>query len=155
MASPSNYAAMLTQVGVILGGVTGIGEVHLTQRLSRDWSTFILQFTKDGVLNGWTVTRRATSEEYLTNREAERRHQFVIRGFYGVQEDEVQHSEDTFQDLVEAVCDAFRADYDLNGTCEIHGPIQVRVVDYRMFGGAFVHYAELEVTAQELLNTGA
>jgi len=155
MAGTSNYSNMLAQVAVILRAVSGIGEVHTAQRLSRDWAQFISQFTKDGVLNGWTISRRAASETYLTNRESERRHSFVIRGFYGVQDDDVQHSEETFQDLVEAVCDAFRADYDLNGACEMHGPIQVRVVDYRMFGGVFCHYAELEVAAQELLDTGA
>lgn len=155
MASASNYAAILTAIKALLETVSGIGIVHKSQRLTTDWTSFVKQFVDDdGFINGWTISRRTSPETYKTNTQAERKYTFVIRGFRGVQDAAEPHSELVFQELVEAVCDVFRADYDLGEACEFHGPLQVNVVDYRMFGGVLCHYAEAELTAQELLLGG-
>ena len=152
-----SLADIREQIKVVLSGVPGIGVVHDYDRLATDWNTF-LNFYKDvdGRINGWTITRDATPERWLTNIDYERVFELAIRGYYGLQDSAA--SEIAFQDLVEGVCDKFRGNDTLNGTCETTCPefggmagrsgIQVVIVEPRFFGGVLCHYCELRLGAQ-------
>lgn len=156
-----NLADIREQIRVILAGVPGIGVVHDYERLSTDWNKY-LDLYKDsgGRINGWTVSRFKTPERtHSQGGGMTRTHQFIIRGIYGLKDADA--TELAFQDLVEAICVAFRAADTLNGACFTCTPtegapdgaagIQVEIVEPRMFGGVLCHYAELHLYAQELL----
>jgi len=136
----------------ILSGVTTVGVVHDYERWSVDWSKFLVQF-KDaatGKIKGWTITREKTIEAFTSGPGAERKHAFVIRGYLAL--DDTAGSEKTFQDLVETVCDTFRPKTTLNGKVEqVEAPLQVDLVEVRLFGAVLCHYCELRQTVEELL----
>jgi len=149
--------AVREQIRVILAGVAGIGVVHDYERLSTDWNTFLNHFKDaEGRINGCTITRTATPERWLTNIEYERVHEIAIRCYFGLQDGAA--SEIAFQALIERICDAFRGNDTLNGTCETTCPefggmagrsgLQVGLVEPRMFGGVLCHYGELRLGAQ-------
>ena len=152
-----NLPAIREQIKVILAGVAGIGVIHDYERWATDWNKFLDHY-KDagGRINGWTITRDATPERWLTNIDYERVFEMVIRGYYGLQD--AAASEILFQDLIESICDEFRGNDTLNGTCETTCPefggmtgksgIQVIIVEPRMFGGVLCHYCELRLGAQ-------
>ena len=145
------------QTKTILSGVSGIGVVHDYDRLAVDVAT-LKKFFQDseGRINGWTIAREATPERWLTNIDYERVFEMTIRGYYGLQD--AAASEIVFQDLIEAICDKFRGNDTLNGTCETICPefgnmvgksgLQVAVVEPRMFGSILCHYVELRLGVQ-------
>jgi hypothetical protein len=155
MADSSAYATILAQIATMLGEVSGIGQVHARKRMSHDWTTFLSHFkvSAEAKLLGWTVSRRASQERRLVNEANVRIHTFVIRGIQAL--NDVDNSEDAFQDLVEAICDHFRETHTLNGTCELAEPIQVSVVEDKVFGSVLCHYTELTIDAMEYLEGGS
>lgn len=138
------------QIKTILAGVDGIGVIHDYERWAADWGKFLDRY-KDaaGKINGWTITRTKTPENSDTASHVTRIHHFTIRGVYGLKDEDA--SELTFQDLIESICAAFRAKYRLNDTAANTEPVQVEVVENRMFGTVLCHYCELTVTAEEIL----
>lgn len=150
-------AAIREQMAVILGAVEGIGVVHQYQRWAATWEKFLDLFKDpDGVINGWCITRTSTTEHWITNIKYERVLEFVIRGYYGV--NDAKASEISFQQIIEDICEAFRCNDTLNGTCETIAPqfgplngmagVQVRIVDARFFGGVLCHFCELAIGIQ-------
>jgi hypothetical protein len=95
-------------------------------------------------MQGWTITREASLE---TKRSQERlnsrRHVIVIRGYRAIDND--TSSEKAFQDLVESVCVALRAEEldQLNATAHLVEPPSVRIFEPRDFAGYLVHYVEI------------
>jgi len=141
-------AAINTQIGTILSGVSGIGVVHNYQRWASTWEKFLDLFkTNSDKINGWMITRAATPATVESTTHESRIHQYKIRGVYGLKDED--ETESTFQALIEAICDAFRAKRTLNGTAEDSGPLSVTVVENRMFGGVLCHYCELDLPAEE------
>jgi hypothetical protein len=102
-----------------------------------------------GRLHSWTITRTRTTAEYRTNTQTERRHTFVLRGYYALED--AAASEKTFQDLVESIEATFRGNDTLNDSAELVGPLQVERVEPVLFAGVLCHFAELSLWAQELV----
>jgi len=158
-----SMADVREQIRVILAGVSGIGIIHDYRRWSGDWSRFLDLFKDaNGKLNGWMISREKTPETVMSQGGRNTRtHHFKIYGIYGLKDSD--GSELIFQDLVEAVCTAFRSKDTLNGTVWSCTPaenapegvagIQVDLVEPRMFGNVLCHYAELSLYAQELTTT--
>lgn len=149
--------AIREQVKTIMAAVDGIGVVHGYQRWAADWAAFLNLFkTPEGKINGWMITRESTPEQLLDPAEYERVYGLKIIGIYGLNDSD--GSELVFQSLVESICDAFRSDYNLNGTCETTSPdfgpmagvsgIQVQTVENRVFGNVLCHYCELGLGVQ-------
>ena len=145
------------QIKAILSGVDGIGIVHDYVRWSSDWKKFLdLYKDADGKINGWHITRTATPEKWLTNIEYIRVYEWLIRGIYGLKDEDA--TEILFQNIIEDICTAFRNKDTLNDTCETVAPefgslsgragIQVEVVEPRRFGGVLCHYCKLRLGAQ-------
>ena len=145
------------QVKAILSGVSGIGVVHDYERWEDTWQKFLEHYKDpDEKINGWTITRNATPEKWLTNVEYIRVYELVIRGIYGLKDENA--TELVFQDLIEDICTAFRNKDTLNDTCETiapelgslsgHAGVQVVLVENRMFGNVLCHYCELKLGAQ-------
>jgi len=143
-----SLADIREQIRTILSGVAGIGVIHEYERLAVDLKKFLDLFKDpDGRVNGWQFTRISTPSDRNTMPTLHRHHLFRLRGIYGLRDEEA--TELTFQDMVEAIQNAFDSEYSLNGTVLNSGPVQVRVVENRMFGNVLCHYAELELIVIE------
>jgi hypothetical protein len=137
-----------TQIKAVLEGVSGIGSVHEYDRWFADWGKLIELFkTADNKIIGWMITRRKTTATRDTMPTIMRDHTFLIRGVYGLKDSAA--SELVFQDLVEAVQNAFDSAYLLGGNAINSGPMQITLVEIRMFGSVLCHYAELEYPVSE------
>jgi len=146
------FSDIRTQIKAILEGVPGIGQVHDYGRWTADWSRFLATFKSDGRINGWLITRRASSEQLFGENVPpvhHRTHEFVIEGYYSLRDDVA--SERSFQDLIEAICQAFRGNLTLNGTALVSEPPQVESVDSNMFGSTLVHTTRIVIRATERL----
>jgi len=136
------------QIKSILSGVTGVSNVHDYQRWADRWDAFLSYFKdSNDTINGWTITREKTPALCASVTHDERRHAFRIRGYYGLRD--ADETEITFQALIEAVCAAFRAKRTLNSTAEDTDPVQVEIVELRVFGTVLCHYCELLLVAEE------
>lgn len=145
-------AAIRTQYKAILETVPNIGVVHDYERWSVDWDKFLAQF-KDpasGKILGWTITRERSPETFTPGPGSDRRYMMVLRGYMALQD--TVASEKTFQDLIEAVCNTFRPKTTLNGAVnQVEAPLQVDIVEHRLFGSVLCHYCELRQTVEETL----
>ena len=144
-----SLANIRDQIETILGGVSGIGVVHNYDRWSDTWPKFLAHYkvAATGKINGWAITRTKTPEESDSFEKHARDHEFTIRGYYGLKDADA--SEIVFQDLIEAICTEFRSNFTLNSTCDESGPIQVGLVENRIFGTVLCHYCELSIMARE------
>ena len=145
-----SYAAIRDALVTLVQGVSGIAVVHGYERFATDLPALRALYGDNGKLHGWSITRDRTTALYRTNTQTERRHRFVIRGYYAL--DDSAASEQTFQDLIEAIEAAIRNDDTLGGTAEVAGPLQVQQVGPVMFAGVLCHTAELVIEAQELVS---
>ncbi len=131
-----------------LEGVSGIGTVHDYERWANDWNDFLALYkTSANKINGWTITRQRTTEAHASSSHTERTHYFKIRGIYAL--NDADETEILFQALIEAICDAFRALYRIDSTAMNNEPIQVDLVENRMFGRVLCHYTELTLEVVE------
>jgi hypothetical protein len=159
----STYTTILGAIKTKLEGVTGItggaGKVYDYQRFSTEWNHFLGLFKTTGnKIHGWNLTRVSTEEILQTNNRSERVFVFKIRGYMTIED--AEESEKDFQDIVENICAAFRADMDLGIGSTIEagddehtngiGVVQVQIVEARSFGGTICHFAELEYKCKTL-----
>jgi hypothetical protein len=114
-------ATILAQIKSILSGVSGVSNVYDYQRWTDKWDTFLSLFkdTNDKI-HGWDISRRSTFEVLISPSEYQRVYEYLLRGFYGLKDEDA--TETTFQTLIEAICDEFRSNYNLNSTCETTSP---------------------------------
>jgi hypothetical protein len=144
-----SLAAIHDAIVALLEGVPNIGLVHGFERYATQADALRALFVTGGRLHGWTLTRDRTTATYRTNTQTERRHHFVLRGYYAL--DDSAASETTFQSLIESIEEVFRTDDTLGGTAEVAGPMQVVSVGHGLFAGVLCHFAELTIEAQELV----
>ena len=161
MALSDIRAAIATALAAVPGvGVVNAWEPHVVRE--EDLRTFFVAPSLGYVL-GWSITREATvetdDEEYGGVAEVDgaqdvfedAAHRLVIRGYRAI--DNKGATEESFQDLVEAIRDrlrqAMRAQYG-DVTTQVEAP-QVRVFEPREFAGVLVHYVELTQVCHEHL----
>lgn len=109
----SSLAQIRTAIVAKLGTVPNIGCVHDHQPYVKSEAKLRELYVTSGQLLGWHVRRVATRETApFTGRTIER-HRWVIQGFMAF--DDTGASELAFDDLVEAIRAAFRADETLGG----------------------------------------
>lgn len=144
--------AIREQIVTILSSVDGVENVHQYQRWASTWEKFLDHFKDEatGKINGWTISREKTPAICESTTHDNRSHNFRIRGYYGLKDED--GSEIVFQDLIEDICAAFRIKYQLNNTASNTEPVQVEIVDLRMFGTVLCHYCELLLIAEEYEN---
>ena len=136
------------QIKAILLATSGVGtKVHDYERWAKTWEDYLAFFKSNGLIKGWTITRTATSEAKSTTTTNMRTHTFLIRGYYSL--DDSAATEKTFQNVIEAIATAFRADPTLNGTAFDSDPLQVDIVGNVMFGSVLCHFCELRLLVQE------
>jgi len=131
-----------------LAAVEGVGVVHDYQRWSNEWGKFLDHFKDaDGKINGCCFTRSATPSERVVMPYLDRNHTFLIRYYYGL--NDADATELFFQDLLEDIQDAFDSEYNWDDYAVNSGPMQITVVDNRVFGSVLCHYAELTYWIEE------
>ena len=134
-----------SEIKTILEAVDDIGIVHDYDRWAKNWDDFLSLFkTADNKIHGWCFFRKATPAKRDTMPTIQRTHHFRIKGIYGLSDADA--SETTFQDIVEAIQDAFDSKYMLNNAAGVinSGPVQVHLIENRLFGKVLCHYAELD-----------
>lgn len=145
-------ADIRTRIKTVLEGVAAIGVVTDWEPLTTRREDFLTYFKASALayMQGWTITREQTTERVRNQSRAnDRTHLMVIRGYRAI--DNATASEKSFQALLEAVCDALRAEENgqLDGTADLVGPPVVRITEPREFSGYLVHYAEIAFPATE------
>ena len=103
-----------------------------------------------GIVHFWSVTREGTTEARLTNRETQRNHTLVLRGYYEI--GDASTSEPVFQALIETVMADFRALYSFAAPASVEWltPPQASAIGPRTLNETFlVHYVEIRLDAQE------
>ncbi|MEW6332459.1 MAG: hypothetical protein AB1560_13460 [Pseudomonadota bacterium] len=156
----STVAQIRTKIKDKLAAVIGIGQVHDYERYKKTDADFQALYKTDvggGAFRilGWNFYREATSESDLNNGEVRRIHAWRITGFMGI--DDADATGKTFDDLVETVATAFRADRTLGGTVldikDMDQPfgesgIQVEAIEPVMFAGVLCHRARLRLLTE-------
>lgn len=149
-------AAARTAIYNAVNGVTNIGLVYDYERFAADWGAFLDLFrTTIGTtpqIRGWEVAYRGfTHGEPLDfSGQHIRAHRFNVMGYMGV--DDANSSEKTFAALAEDVADALDADGTLHSsTYYFVSDASIQIFEPRSFAGVLAHYAELQVTVEEVI----
>lgn len=149
------WSAINTAIAAVLNGVAGLGQVHAYRRLCTDDASFKAAYTTGGIINAWEISRTATLEDRQNQRASDPvqsilRYTWTLYGYYGIRD--AMATEQTFQQLIEDIAEAFRGDVTLGGVVEWTDGIQVVTVDRREFYNVAVHYAELQLPVLEFLD---
>jgi len=143
-----SLSAIRAKIATVMASVDGVENVSQYERWTNDRKTFIARFADDdGIVNAWSITRVRTVSKRIEMPFVHREHTFIVRGIMGLKDSDA--TELTFQARVEDVQDAFESEYLLSGTCLNSGPMQVKIVEPRIFSGVLCHYAELEYPVSE------
>ncbi len=150
------YSTIRAAIKTALEGVAGItapdGKVidHEPQVID-DQAYFTNFISGSGTkINAWTITRdRKTEIMQDPGFRFQVIHEIVVRARYGLQES--SGSEVVFQDLIDSVCSALRADLTIWVECpeDSENAIQVELIDHEMHGPYLVHIAELRFNVEE------
>jgi len=137
----------LKEVQTIMSAVANIGKVHAYRRAVQAENDFSDLYVDSGRVKAWDITRESTASNDRTVGATEERHLVVVRGYFGVKDADA--TEQTFQDLIEAVRAALRAKRNLNGKVLDTTPMQARIVTAANIGNVLCHYCELAFEAIE------
>ena len=151
------YNDLRVAIKALLDGVTDIGVTHTRERWSDTWPSFLslfkTQVNGEDQIRGWTISRTSkvmtvsgASREASVNYTEE----FLIRGFLGFSD--ADDTDGTFQALVDTIVTALNGDKNLSDAAGVvdYGavPVEVRILDLRMFGRVMCHYTEMRYTVQ-------
>lgn len=141
--------------------VPAVGVVHDYERFAAEQAKF-REFYLYGVVpnqrvTGWHIRRAATREIYIDVNRWVIYHDWRIRGFMSI--NDADGTEKIFDNLIEAVRDAFRAspmltaepDHSEVVTDEERAGVQVPDSGPVMFSGVLCHGARLELTSRHYL----
>jgi hypothetical protein len=146
----STLAQIRTALHARIAAVPDVGIVHDRERYAKNEAHFrnLYLYTPTGgqpQIRGWWIRRQATLEKAIDiGPFGLQQHTWLVRGFMAF--DDATASEIVFDELIEAIRDAIRADVTLGGVCSA-GPLaadgedgmQVDDVGPVMFAGALCH----------------
>ena len=144
-------STIMAAVQTIVASVTGITPlIYRYEPWAAQASAVRTAFVHQGRLQTWTISRRSTVERQLaTGHENERTYTLILRAYYALGSE--GQTEEAFQQTLEGVCAAFRLLPGLNGTAATSEPLQVDLVEPRMFCEVLCHYAELRLETLEFI----
>ena len=147
------------EIKTLLLAVANIGKVHVVLRHSTTWEEVFARHkdTALGELRDWEITRTGENLELeafgnLLSTEPfyRRTHQVLIQGVLALDdEDPPNHSEELFQDLMEAVITKLRQNNLLNEKVLLHIEPQATIIGHDTFAGVLVHRALIRFPAIE------
>jgi hypothetical protein len=156
--SNATLESVRAAIGAIIKAVPEIGVVHPYERYSVQQQKHAQHFMwqppgrREAEMRGWFIRRIATREIDDTSTRSQIQIDWQIRGFMAIQD--ALASEITFDNLIEQIRDAFRADLTLGGLLDVAlpagaplGPQLVESVPY-MMAGVLCHGARLDWTTR-------
>lgn len=153
-----SYQEIVDFIYNLLTQVEGIGKVYKYERWVIRESDFANIYTTNKIvngkeikyINGWEITRSEVEETIYDTGENWRKHHFIIRGFYGVDDQNASSLE--FQYLIEAILEKLRSAYTREDVSWFFpDPPRVNFITTIMFGNYLVHTCEIEWVISELL----
>lgn len=147
------------KIKAIIVAVPNSGSVQAYERYTQQQSK-LAEFYKDatsGRILGWNINRYATREAYIDIGRWVLDHDWKIRGFMSL--DDADATQETFDTLIEAIRDVFRADPSLGDLVfstvieekNHQAGVQVEEVAPVLFAGVLCHSARLALTTRHLL----
>ncbi len=145
-----------TAIKGILETVSGVGVVQEYHRYTRSPEGFKEYFTKlvdqySREANAWLVCRDSFSQTTagMPIPQEMREHQWTIVGYVGLKDS--TGSEETFQDLVDEIVNAFEARKQLGlpTIVEYVRPPQVPTIDHAWFGPVLCHHCVIQLAVLE------
>ena len=148
-------ALIRAQIKTIMETVPGIGVVYDYERYARSLADYFKLMTPVGQdsVKGWVIHREKTDSRQITMGllgQIERVHSFRIAGI--LEMDDVAGSEKNFQEILDGIFTAFKANGTLNGSATSHEQIQIDEVTVCLedeFGGSLYHVADCSLTVTE------
>lgn len=158
MSTLADHRAALV---ALIAAVPNVGLVHDHEPYAKTEQAFRTLYgwtTPSGAVQvrGWHLRRTGTRERELGVGRTFNAHTWQLRGFMAL--DEATGSELVFDELIEAIRAAYRADPTLGGAADL-SPADgagVDVTDSRpvVFSGALCHSAVLQLTTHAYLDSG-
>lgn len=144
-----SYATINAAIKTLLEGVSGIGRVHAYDRWvkSKEEIKQELYHENSRRLHAWMISRFKLEEADASKSHNDTRHHIRLRGVYA--HNDADASETAFQALVDSVCAAIRADFDLGGTSKYTTPPAAPVIDLRSIAGVLCHHCEIHLVVTE------
>jgi len=151
-----NYEAIVADIKAKLTEITDIGIVHDYERWIVDAKKFLDEFKDQtsGRILGWEITRKSVSEHQAG---AFFGHNLMaVHGYMGL--NDAAATGKLFQVVVNKVRAKFRkaepadpnAPWDYrDGDNPQNSPVQVPLIDERMFGNNLCHHAEIHISVTE------
>lgn len=148
------FSIIAADIKTKLETVPGTGIIHDYERQAADLKKFIELFkAPDGKICGWEITRRAVPEHQRGAVMAH--HQMLLHGYMGLQD--AAATGRVFQDLCDDIRDKFRAaDSPAGATWEYRNgdepektPVQVELINDRMFSNVLCHHAVISISVTE------
>lgn len=156
------YADILADIKSRMEAIAGIGKVYDYDRWNADMARFIelFAYTPTGgqkQIRGWEITRTGFTEHKAGA--FFRHHKFQIKGYMGLKDE--SGSEKTFQAIIEAVSEKFRAadtgENDpwefMDGDAPGNSPVQGGSIEVRMYGNVLCHHTALSLSVTERILT--
>ncbi|MEW8522553.1 MAG: hypothetical protein AB2552_05820 [Candidatus Thiodiazotropha endolucinida] len=138
-------------IAAVIRSVPNTGQVHTFERYANDRSDMKAFYQTGTQLLGWNIRRVRTLERSDYLGDWMRSYRWEIRGYLSIDDSEM--TELQFDRLIEAICDAFRADDKLGGlvdTCIIGNEAGIQVLESYpvMFAGVLCHSAKLALNTR-------
>lgn len=147
MSTPT-LAQIRDAIAAKMATVPNIGKVHKFERFAKGEKDFKVLYEHSGQIRGWNIRRITRSETSQGIGMSNVVNKWRISGFMSMADADA--SELVFDDLIEAVCEVFRADETLGGLIAgtwMENPnvagIQVEDSGPVMFAGVLCHSARL------------
>jgi len=149
MAIGIKYTVLAGKIKDILKTVTGVPDdnIYIRNRFIKDEKEFITAFVASNKLHGYVIYREGFPQEDRTTTSTTKRHSFVIIGFMAYKDTDT--SEQDYQDLIDAIDDAFRADRTLGDNIHWVEPMQMRSFSIASFHSVLCYRAELSLVLNE------
>ncbi len=156
MATGSSHAAIVAHIKGVLDTVTGLGKVITRPKDLKNIPEVEAEFSAGtpAIINAWVISREAVrvSRTNVPSSHEYRLHQYVVRGLYQLNEE--KSSDDTFQQLINDILDAFttrRQKFEASATVVIEDTDEVmaRLITVVSYSGYVVHMCEIELVLRE------
>jgi hypothetical protein len=143
-----SYSTVIAEIDTILKTATDVGtKVYKYDRLETTEVGFKNAFKVGSVIKAWTITRARVESLPEASRVNHVMTTWIIRGYYSLGSSGA--TEDTFQGLIDNIRQVFRDDPRLNNSVLTSSPLQIDIIEPRMWGSILCHYAEMRLVTEE------
>lgn len=138
-------------IAAIIRSVPNTGQVHAFERYAKDRSDMLKFYQTGNQILGWNIRRVRTLERSDYLGAWTRDYRWEIRGYMSL--DDSEKTELQFDNLIDSICAAFRADDTLGGlvdTCIIGNEAGIQLPESYpvMFAGVLCHSAKLALNTR-------